>query len=187
MRKGVDASTSSIPAKRRFSSADVSVGAKSGSTQTVKKRRHETGPAELGNKLSRCDLNDNFSFDAKRAKLKGTNGEPKGISLTRSNEKDDAFQKVYERARLDRALLEQRRLEIPPSLMEMKSVPANPTNDVAQMCSICYLRPKEATFVHGNISHQVCCYPCAKAIFNQKRSCPVCRRMIEKITKLFCS
>ena len=93
---------------------------------------------------------------------------------------------MHERVKLDREVLEQRRLEILPSLITMKPALDKISRNVDKLCNICYIRPKEATFVHGNISHQVCCYPCAKAIFNQKRTCPVCRRQIEKITKLFC-
>ena len=51
------------------------------------------------------------------------------------------------------------------------------------ICTICCVRPKDACFVHGRISHQVCCYPCAKMIFKNRGTCPVCRRKIEKITK----
>jgi len=53
----------------------------------------------------------------------------------------------------------------------------------AMLCTFCCVRPKDACFVHGKISHQVCCYPCAKKLYKQKGTCPVCRRRIEKITK----
>jgi len=53
----------------------------------------------------------------------------------------------------------------------------------ALLCTFCCVRPKDACFVHGKISHQVCCYPCAKKLYKQKGTCPVCRRRIEKITK----
>ena len=53
----------------------------------------------------------------------------------------------------------------------------------ALLCTFCCVRPKDACFVHGKISHQVCCYPCAKKLYKQKGTCPVCRRKIEKITK----
>jgi len=53
----------------------------------------------------------------------------------------------------------------------------------ALLCTFCCVRPKDACFVHGKISHQVCCYPCAKKLFKRKGKCPVCRRKIEKITK----
>jgi hypothetical protein len=53
----------------------------------------------------------------------------------------------------------------------------------ASLCNMCCVRAKDACFVHGQISHQVCCYPCAKMIFKNRGTCPVCRRRIEKITR----
>jgi hypothetical protein len=57
------------------------------------------------------------------------------------------------------------------------------TSQPSMLCTMCCYRPKDACFVHGKISHQVCCYPCAKKLYRQKKGCPVCRRRIEKITK----
>jgi Zinc finger, C3HC4 type (RING finger)/SWIB/MDM2 domain len=57
--------------------------------------------------------------------------------------------------------------------------------DASNLCTMCYIRPKDACFVHGQCSHQVSCYPCAKKIVNRRESCPVCRRKIEKIVKNF--
>lgn len=55
----------------------------------------------------------------------------------------------------------------------------------SNLCTLCYIRPKNAAFIHGQCSHQLCCYPCAKKIVKDKKTCPVCRRKIEKITKHF--
>jgi len=57
------------------------------------------------------------------------------------------------------------------------------TSDPASLCNTCCRRAKNASFIHGQISHQVCCYPCAKRIFKERGKCPVCRRRIEKITR----
>ena len=54
---------------------------------------------------------------------------------------------------------------------------------VGGICSLCCAQPKNACLIHGRISHQVCCYGCAKKLFKNRRGCPVCRRRIEKITK----
>ena len=51
------------------------------------------------------------------------------------------------------------------------------------LCPLCNARPKNATLVHGRITHQVCCYPCAKKLFKSRMGCPACKRKIEKITK----
>lgn len=55
----------------------------------------------------------------------------------------------------------------------------------SNVCSICYIRPKDASFIHGHTSHQMCCCQCAKKIFKRTNVCPVCRRRIEKITQNF--
>ena len=69
------------------------------------------------------------------------------------------------------------------SVAGKKSVEAHSKALQSMLCTFCCVRPKDACFVHGKISHQVCCYPCAKKLYKQKGSCPVCRRKIEKITK----
>jgi E3 ubiquitin-protein ligase Mdm2 len=61
----------------------------------------------------------------------------------------------------------------------------NPENTDNNLCSMCFINPKNASFIHGQSSHQVCCYQCAKRIYNSKDRCPICRRKIEKITKNF--
>ena len=51
-------------------------------------------------------------------------------------------------------------------------------------CLLCCTKPRDACLIHGNVSHQVCCYKCAKKLFKKKGSrCPICRRRIEKITR----
>ena len=59
-------------------------------------------------------------------------------------------------------------------------------NNVAQssgMCVICLTRPKEASIIHGNTGHQVCCYICAKRLQHRRMSCPVCRRPISGVIR----
>ena len=60
-----------------------------------------------------------------------------------------------------------------------KEVSANNGN----LCNICNERPKDACFVHQKISHQFCCYKCAKKQYRINPVCPVCRRKVEKITR----
>lgn len=55
----------------------------------------------------------------------------------------------------------------------------------SDLCTYCYAKPKNASFIHGQCAHQVCCYVCAKKIYGRKDPCPVCRRKIEKIIKMF--
>ena len=55
--------------------------------------------------------------------------------------------------------------------------------NVDGLCNLCNERPKDACFVHQKISHQYCCYKCAKKLYRISGTCPVCRRKVEKITR----
>ena len=65
----------------------------------------------------------------------------------------------------------------------MRRLPTIASANAGVLCNFCLERPKNACFVHQKISHQLCCYQCAKKIYRQTGHCPVCRRKIEKITK----
>ena len=50
-------------------------------------------------------------------------------------------------------------------------------------CMICLTGPKEASLIHGKVGHQVCCYHCAKKLYKRGKSCPICRRPVEKVVR----
>jgi E3 ubiquitin-protein ligase Mdm2 len=52
------------------------------------------------------------------------------------------------------------------------------------LCMFCCTNPRNASLIHGQLGHQLCCYPCAKKLWKEQARCPVCRRKIEKIVKL---
>ncbi|KAG0710514.1 Protein Mdm4 [Chionoecetes opilio] len=54
---------------------------------------------------------------------------------------------------------------------------------ISVLCSICCLRPKNASIIHGRIAHQATCYQCARRLLNDRASCPVCRRKIHMVCK----
>ena len=87
------------------------------------------------------------------------------------------------------AVFEPRKQESPPTSEEdegassLKALLDRKVAAESQICNFCLSRPKDACFIHGRISHQVSCYPCAKKLFKEHKRCPVCRRKIEKITK----
>jgi hypothetical protein len=65
----------------------------------------------------------------------------------------------------------------------------NETEDPAQiitasLCMFCCTNPRNASLIHGQIGHQLCCYPCAKKLWKEQARCPICRRKVEKIVKL---
>ncbi|KAK4294881.1 hypothetical protein Pmani_032528 [Petrolisthes manimaculis] len=55
--------------------------------------------------------------------------------------------------------------------------------DSGQICSICFLRPKNAIIVHGKLAHQATCYQCARRLLKTGSPCPVCRRKIHMVAK----
>ena len=58
------------------------------------------------------------------------------------------------------------------------------TSRPGPLCYFCLSREKDAGITHGSITHQICCYPCAKKLYKMRQPCPMCRRRIEKITKI---
>lgn len=130
--------------------------------------------------------------------------EPLNIKKRRQSFHED-FVKKQKLSAKDDLLLSSRRDELPQTVLRQKniakammSVLPTPETDLNSpstsstpssssnqsfICTMCCARPKDACFIHGQISHQVCCYQCAKMIFKNKGTCPVCRRRIEKITR----
>ena len=40
-------------------------------------------------------------------------------------------------------------------------------------------RPHNASIIHGNTGHQVCCFECASRLKMEKKTCPVCHKKIK--------
>lgn len=59
----------------------------------------------------------------------------------------------------------------------------DPPSGLSIMCSICFLRPKNASIIHGRLSHQATCYQCARRLLDSGSRCPVCRRKIHMVCK----
>ena len=58
-------------------------------------------------------------------------------------------------------------------------------NPFPGLCNLCQNQPNDAIFVHGAISHQFCCYKCAKRLKKKGKSCPICREPIVHISRNF--
>lgn len=48
-------------------------------------------------------------------------------------------------------------------------------------CIICQDKCTDATFVHGDLGHTVCCFACALQAFEKDRRCPICRVDTERV------
>jgi len=51
------------------------------------------------------------------------------------------------------------------------------------LCIICNENPRNASIIHDDSAHTVCCFKCSQSILDNK--CIVCRRQIEKIVRNF--
>ena len=73
-----------------------------------------------------------------------------------------------------------------PEPSKREKSPSNSSRNV-DLCLFCCERPRDASFVHGRIGHQVCCYRCAKKTWIKGYRCPVCKRTTEKIIRVVSS
>jgi len=57
----------------------------------------------------------------------------------------------------------------------------------SSLCELCGIQPIDGAFMHGNTGHQLYCYSCSKRVWRERKQCPVCRRTIAKVAKMFSS
>lgn len=65
---------------------------------------------------------------------------------------------------------------------------SKPAADDAQeddACLICMIRERNAALVHEGEAHTVACLECANDIMKAGGACPMCRRRVENVVKLF--
>lgn len=60
----------------------------------------------------------------------------------------------------------------------------NYSNNVENVCNICFKMPKNGIINHGKIAHIYCCYLCAKKLRRNSNRCPICKVKITFITKM---
>ena len=54
----------------------------------------------------------------------------------------------------------------------------------SQLCILCCQRPRDASFIHGDLGHMVSCFHCADRLWKRQATCPVCRRKVDRIIKI---
>ncbi|XP_025908894.1 protein Mdm4 isoform X1 [Nothoprocta perdicaria] len=52
-------------------------------------------------------------------------------------------------------------------------------------CFLCHHRPRDGNIVHGRTAHLVACFKCAKMLKKKRSPCPVCRKDIEMVIRIF--
>ena len=53
------------------------------------------------------------------------------------------------------------------------------------VCLICMENPTDATLVHGDTAHVCCCLGCAQSLRALEQNCPMCRKPIEAVLRLY--
>ncbi len=61
------------------------------------------------------------------------------------------------------------------------SKPAPEDANMEDACLICAAKMKNASFLHGDSVHTVCCKECAEKVAKERGDCPVCRQPIESV------
>uniref|UniRef100_A0A8C2TCM6 MDM4 regulator of p53 n=1 Tax=Coturnix japonica TaxID=93934 RepID=A0A8C2TCM6_COTJA len=52
-------------------------------------------------------------------------------------------------------------------------------------CFLCHHRPRDGNIVHGRTAHLVACFKCAKMLKKKRSPCPVCRKDIKMVIRIF--
>ncbi|XP_050314023.1 E3 ubiquitin-protein ligase Mdm2-like [Anthonomus grandis grandis] len=55
----------------------------------------------------------------------------------------------------------------------------------SDLCIFCNSAPKNSIFLHTNIAHCCCCYPCAKKTLRSIKKCPICNGSVNKVVRIF--
>lgn len=92
---------------------------------------------------------------------------PSGLKFTRALQASPAYQEVMTKMIAEQTL----------------ASTSGSTSGISMLCSICCLRPKNASIIHGRLAHQATCYQCARKLLNDGARCPVCRRKIHMVCK----
>uniref|UniRef100_A0A8C3YK40 MDM4 regulator of p53 n=1 Tax=Catagonus wagneri TaxID=51154 RepID=A0A8C3YK40_9CETA len=52
-------------------------------------------------------------------------------------------------------------------------------------CSLCEKRPRDGNIIHGRTGHLVTCFHCARKLKKAGASCPICKKEIQLVIKVF--
>ncbi|NXW73719.1 MDM4 protein, partial [Hirundo rustica] len=56
---------------------------------------------------------------------------------------------------------------------------------VLSPCFLCQQRPRDGNIVHGRTAHLVACFRCARMLKRKRAPCPVCRKEIKMVIRIF--
>ncbi|XP_029429742.1 protein Mdm4 isoform X2 [Rhinatrema bivittatum] len=59
------------------------------------------------------------------------------------------------------------------------------SKELLEPCRLCQRRPRNGNIVHGRTAHLVTCFLCAKMLQKGRLPCPVCKKQIHMVVKIF--
>ncbi|XP_074833407.1 protein Mdm4 isoform X2 [Carettochelys insculpta] len=57
--------------------------------------------------------------------------------------------------------------------------------NVLNPCLLCRKRPRDGNIIHGRSAHLVACFRCAKMLKKGQSPCPVCKKQIQRVIRIF--
>lgn len=57
--------------------------------------------------------------------------------------------------------------------------------ELKEICIMCNVKPKNSVFLHGRIAHMCCCYKCAMKTWKTVKRCPICKRKVSNVVRVF--
>ncbi|XP_053460223.1 protein Mdm4 isoform X2 [Nycticebus coucang] len=58
-------------------------------------------------------------------------------------------------------------------------------HNLLKPCSLCEKRPRDGNIIHGKTGHLVTCFHCARRLKKSGASCPICKKEIQLVIKVF--
>uniref|UniRef100_A0A7N4P506 MDM4 regulator of p53 n=1 Tax=Sarcophilus harrisii TaxID=9305 RepID=A0A7N4P506_SARHA len=57
--------------------------------------------------------------------------------------------------------------------------------NLCKPCKLCEKRPRDGNIIHGRTAHLVVCFRCAKRLKKTRAPCPICKKSIQMVIKIF--
>lgn len=73
----------------------------------------------------------------------------------------------------------------PAELRNDAVVSLESSKDLLEPCRLCQRRPRNGNIIHGRTAHLVTCFLCAKMLQKGRLPCPVCKKQINMVVKIF--
>uniref|UniRef100_A0A8D0H717 MDM4 protein n=1 Tax=Sphenodon punctatus TaxID=8508 RepID=A0A8D0H717_SPHPU len=59
------------------------------------------------------------------------------------------------------------------------------SKELLKPCLLCQKRPRDGNIIHGRTCHLVVCFMCARLLKKERSPCPVCKKRIQRVIRIF--